>query len=174
ARWLGQEVGRLRDLDVAQSDLLRPAATAAPQEPGFRVLIDAVHDRAAAEREQLRATLLGERATAFQFDLAEYIALRGWLDPADHGQTARLAQPFAEVAAAAARKADRRAAKRARRIETLDHEARHDLRKALKALRYIIEFGAVCWPAKKLRPVLKTLKALQTLFGELNDAAMAE
>ncbi|MEL6337297.1 MAG: CYTH and CHAD domain-containing protein [Pseudomonadota bacterium] len=174
ARWLGREVGRLRDLDVAGTDLLAPAAKAIPREPGFARLAEATAARAAEERVRLRETLAGPRVTALLFDLAEYLSLRGWLDPTDHAQTARLAQPFCAVAAAAAAKADRKAAKRAKNIATLEHEARHDLRKALKALRYIIEFGAPCWPEKRTKPLLKTLRGLQTLFGELNDAAMAE
>ncbi|MEM9783080.1 MAG: CHAD domain-containing protein, partial [Pseudomonadota bacterium] len=107
-------------------------------------------------------------------DLAEYVALRGWLDPTDHTQTRRLALPFVELAEGAGRRADRRVRKRARDVETLDHDARHDLRKALKTLRYVVEFCAAAWPAKRSERFVKALKRLQTLFGDLNDAAMAE
>ncbi|MEM7500090.1 MAG: CHAD domain-containing protein [Pseudomonadota bacterium] len=178
AKWLGAETGRLRDVDVALADLVAPAAARAPEEPGFAPLAAALGERAGGERARLRATLAGARATAFLLDLAEYVALRGWLDPADHDQTARLARPFAKLAAEAMRKADAKVAKRARvgkgGIESLDIEARHELRKAVKALRYMLEFTAPVWPAKRVKVLLKPLRRLQNLFGALNDAAMAE
>ncbi|MEO1531988.1 MAG: CHAD domain-containing protein [Pseudomonadota bacterium] len=178
AKWLGGEAGRLRDLDVALADLVEPAAAKAPDEPGFVPLAAGLTARAAEERVRLRATLAGPRVTAFLFDLAEFVALRGWLDPADHDQTARLARPFAALAAEAMKAADAKAAKRAKAgkagIEALDIEARHELRKTLKALRYMLEFTAPSWPEKAVKRLLKPLKGLQTLFGSLNDAAMAE
>ncbi|MGF1551853.1 MAG: CHAD domain-containing protein [Paracoccaceae bacterium] len=174
AKWLGREVGRLRDLEVAIAEMVVPAAGAAPQEPGFAPLAEALAARAAAERERLRATLAGERATGFLFDLAAYVSLRGWLDPADHAQTGRLATPFARLAADACAEADRRAAKRGRRIEVLDAEARHDLRKRLKELRYVVEYAEPALPAKKTAKLAGRLKKLQKVFGEMNDAAAAE
>ncbi|MEO1721473.1 MAG: CYTH and CHAD domain-containing protein [Pseudomonadota bacterium] len=178
AKWLGGEAGRLRDLDVALADLVEPAAARAPEEPGFAPLAAALVARAAEERARLRATLAGARVTAFLLDLAEYVALRGWLDPSDRGQAGQLARPFTALSAKAMRAADRKAAKRARAggtgIEALDIEARHELRKSLKALRYMLEFTAASWSAKAVKKLLKPLKVLQTVFGSLNDAAMAE
>lgn len=174
ARWLAGEVSRLRDLQVAREDLVAPAAAATPGETGFEALDRALADAVVAERAALVATLAGARVTGFVLDLAEYIALRGWLDPADHAQTARLATPFASLAGTAARRAEAKAARKARGIAGLEHEARHELRKALKMLRYIVEFGAPAWPAKRTTAFVKALKGLQTLFGALNDAAMAE
>ncbi|MEM6680194.1 MAG: CYTH and CHAD domain-containing protein [Pseudomonadota bacterium] len=178
ARWLASEAGRLRDLDVALDDLVRPAAGFAPGETGFQPLAGELARRSEEERRRLRKTLTGARTTAFLFDLSEYVALRGWLDPADHGQTERLAMPFATLAAEALIRADRKARKRAAAakggIANLEIEQRHDLRKALKALRYMIEFALPLWPAKRVKPLVKALKSLQTLFGSLNDAAMAE
>ena len=50
-------------------------------------------------------------------------------------------------------------------------EQRHELRKELKKLRYAVEFFAPLYPAKRVDPFLKHLKKLQTVFGDLNDAA---
>ncbi|MEM6676578.1 MAG: CHAD domain-containing protein [Pseudomonadota bacterium] len=180
ARWLAGEAGRVRDLDVAIEDLVAPAAHAAPCEQGFAPLEAALTRRLEAERLRLRETLSGQRATAFLLDFAEYVALRGWLDPADHTQTMRLATPYRALAEAALIRGDRKAARRAGQgkgrggIEALDIEARHELRKSLKALRYTLEFALPLWSEKKSRPLVKALKTLQTLFGALNDAALAE
>ncbi|MEM9784259.1 MAG: inorganic triphosphatase, partial [Pseudomonadota bacterium] len=57
ARWLAREVGRLRDLQVAEAELVAPAAAANPAEPGFTVLTAALRERIDAERALLGATL---------------------------------------------------------------------------------------------------------------------
>ena len=68
--------------------------------------------------------------------------------------------------------------KKARRgaegLETLSIDARHELRKELKKLRYGVDFFAPLYPAETVQPFRKPLKKLQNLFGALNDAAMVE
>jgi inorganic triphosphatase YgiF len=174
ARWLGQEAGRLRDLDVALADILAPEIAAHPGEPGFPTLRAAVAARRDRVRADLRAVLDGGRVTAFQLDLARFVETRGWLDPADYGQTDRLSRPAAEMAREALDRRWKKVTKRARDIETLDIPARHELRKELKKLRYAVEFMAPLYAEKKVRAFLKRLKRLQDVFGALNDAAMAE
>jgi triphosphatase len=53
----------------------------------------------------------------------------------------------------------------------LTAEQRHALRKELKKVRYAVEFFAPLFPSKRVDPFLKRLKKLQTVFGNLNDAA---
>lgn len=174
ARWLAGEAGRLRDLEVALDDVVGREAAANPGETGFARLAADLLAAVEAERGRLRETLRSERARAFLLHLARFAECRGWLLPDDIGQTARLAEPAPALAAAALEKAWRAAAKRARGLETLDVEARHELRKALKKLRYAIEFAAPLHGPKKVSAFVKRLKALQDIFGDLNDAAMAE
>lgn len=186
ARWLGHRVGALRDLDVAIDDVVRPlispdaaegrdptaTAASAAEQPGFASLLAALEDSAARTRTALRAELAGPRVLAFAIDLTEFVAVRGWLDPSDWDQTRRLACPLPETAAGALDQRLHKAARRAGHIERLDIDQRHDLRKELKKLRYGVEFLSTLYPDKKVRPFLKRLKALQQIFGELNDAAM--
>ncbi|PWR01743.1 inorganic triphosphatase [Meridianimarinicoccus roseus] len=174
ARWLAHEAGAVRDLDVTVQDLLAPEATAHPMEPGFQRLAAHLTARADAQRLSLRGALTGARAQAFLLDLARFTEARGWLDLADFGQSAQLAQPLSAIATAALDRHWKRAAKRARGIDHLDIEARHDLRKALKGLRYAVEFLAPVLPAGATKTFTKRLRTLQDLFGELNDLAMAQ
>lgn len=174
ARWLGQEVGVQRDLDVAIVDLLEPEAAAHPGETGFPVLADILRQRGDANRTVLRRTLVGKRLHAFLFDLARFIEARGWLVASDFDQTARLARPVRALAGDAIGKRWKSARRHARDIETLDVEARHELRKELKKLRYAIEFFAPVLPQKRVAEFVSRLKSLQQVFGDLNDAAMAE
>jgi inorganic triphosphatase YgiF len=171
ARWLGQEVGSLRDLDVVANDMARREADIHPDEPGLAALADVVSRQAKERREQLRKLLAGARVQAFLIDLARFVETRGWLVPQDFGQTKRLAAPITTLARQSLDKRLKKAAALAQGLETLTVEQRHELRKELKKLRYAVEFFCSLFPTKRVDPFLKRLKKLQTLFGDLNDAA---
>ncbi|UVC18282.1 CYTH and CHAD domain-containing protein [Mesorhizobium onobrychidis] len=171
ARWLGQEVGRLRDIDVVANNIVRREAEAHADEPGLPPLADALSRQAGGLRDHLRKVLPDARVQAFLIDLARFVEARGWLVPQDFGQTERLAAPVAELASQALGKRWKKVGKRARGLETLTVEQRHELRKELKKLRYAVEFFSPLYPAKRVDPFLKRLKKLQTVFGDLNDAA---
>ncbi|GLS29264.1 Inorganic triphosphatase YgiF, contains CYTH and CHAD domains [Mesorhizobium albiziae] len=171
ARWLGQEVGSLRDLDVVANDIVQREAKIHQDETGLTALSYALSRQAKEVRERLRELLAQTRVQAFLIDLARFVETRGWLVPQDFGQTARLATPVAELAGQALSKLWKRVGKRAGGLETLDTEQRHELRKELKKLRYAVEFFAPLYPSKRVDPFLKRLKKLQTVFGDLNDAA---
>lgn len=170
ARWLGQEVGRLRDLDVLALDIVTREANAHSDEPGFAVVADSLKASAAAERMRLRETLKSERVTRFLFDLARLTEARGWLVPADFEQTQRLARPVIETAVSALAKRWRRARRCARDLDTLNPEQRHELRKELKKLRYAAEFLGSLFPEKRVETFIRRLRRLQNIFGDLNDA----
>lgn len=171
ARWLGQEVGRLRDLDVVANDIVRKEAGTHLDEPGLTALADALVHQSAELRGALRTLLAGPRVQAFLIDLAQFIETRGWLVPQDFGQTARLASPVVDLADVSLNKRWKKVRKHASGLETLNAEQRHELRKELKKLRYAVEFFASLYPAKRVDPFLKRLKKLQAVFGDLNDAA---
>ena len=105
ARWLGQEVGRLRDLDVVANDIVRREAEAHPDEPGLPALADALSRQAGELRDHLRKLLAEARVQAFLIDLARFVETRGWLVPQDFGQTERLAAPVVELAGTGAQQA---------------------------------------------------------------------
>ncbi len=166
ARWLGRAVSRKRDLDVALSDVVHPKAAAHLTFAGFPALIDGLIQAGEAERRALGATLTSSRAQGFLLDLAAFVETADW--PADPDAC------LGTVADTALGRAWRRVRKRARGIESLSVEDRHELRKAVKRLRYTAEFLRPLYRQKKVKPFVRRLKALQELFGELNDAAMIQ
>ncbi|SDZ76995.1 CYTH and CHAD domain-containing protein [Rubrimonas cliftonensis] len=171
AQALASAVGGVRDLDVLTDERIGPMAAA---DPRLAPLAEALSERRDAARVAARGTLASREASALLFDLGAFVEGRGWLRRSDFGQTAALAQPVTQLAAAALDKRWRKAAALGERIETLEGEARHDLRKALKKLRYATEFFASLYPAKRIKPFVTRLKALQDDFGALQDLAMAE
>ncbi len=174
ARWLGEEVGRLRDLDAVMADVVRPEAERFPDEEGFEPLIGALEAEADRRRQALRETLRSERVQAFVFDLVGFIETRGWLAGLDIGQSERLAMPVPEFAREALGRRWRKVKRQGRRIDALSVEERHQLRKELKKLRYLTEFFAPLCPKKRVSPFLKRFKKLQLVFGEFNDAQIAK
>ena len=61
-----------------------------------------------------------------------------------------------------------------RNFEHLSDERLHQLRIALKKLRYAGEFFAAQYPDGRPRPYIRALRRLQDDLGRLNDAAVAE
>ncbi|MEX2518974.1 MAG: CHAD domain-containing protein [Paracoccaceae bacterium] len=175
ARWLAAAaaVGELRDLEVARGDIIEPAGAAHPQEAGFRILAAALSEAEAPMRISLREMLDGKRVQAFLLHLARFTECRGWLLSDDIAQTERLARPAPKLARAALEKTWRKVEIRARGLDGLGVEERHELRKSLKKLRYAVDFLRPLYPKKKVKEYLKKLKLLQDIFGDLNDVEMA-
>jgi len=171
AQALAAAVGAVRDLDVLGDEVLAPLSEL---DPGFAPLASALAERREAVRKAARARLAHPDTSALIFDLGAFVEARGWLRPADFDQTAALAQPVIRTAAAALSRRWRKVEELGERIDQLEGDARHELRKALKKLRYTVEFFESLWPERKVRPWLKALKALQDDFGALQDVAMAQ
>lgn len=54
-------------------------------------------------------------------------------------------------------------------LAALDIETRHDFRKDMKTLRYLVEFFAPLWPDKGSADFIKRMQKLQDALGVLND-----
>lgn len=173
AREMGRVVGRLRDADVLVEEVVAGAAALGLDAAAAAALTAALEARRTGMRAEVRAALAGPDCTRFLFDLLELIEARGWLAPSDYTQSARLAAPVASVAPELLAKRHRKALKLGRRIDELDAEALHELRKELKKLRYTVETLGPIYNGKKVAAYLAALKDMQDTFGSLNDAAMA-
>ena len=170
AKWLGQEVGRLRDLDVVAKDIVGREARLNPDEPGLSALAEALAQQAAQQREHVRTLLVSPRAQSFLIALARFEETRGWLVAEDFEQTERLAMPALRLSRRSLTKCWKKVDRLAQHLEQLNAEQRHELRKELKKLRYATEFFSPIYSAKQVRKFLKSLKMLQAVFGDLNDA----
>ncbi len=80
---------------------------------------------------------------------------------------------FARKRLAAAQKSMAKRMKRAARAKRSDYASYHEVRKAGKKLRYLIEFFEPVL-AKKQRKAARPLKKLQKRFGALNDVVASE
>lgn len=163
-RWLAGALGNARDLDVLRSSL-------ALDDPRCHRLDDA---QAQAYRSA-RVDLASRRARALLIDLCEWLAsdmLAREPRDGDH-----LDMPAKEFAVAVLDRYRRKVKKRGRNLDKLSDEARHEVRKDAKKLRYGVEFFLALFPEKKrqrrARRLVKSLEALQDRLGRLNDMRIA-
>ncbi|WP_207099956.1 CHAD domain-containing protein [Paracoccus shandongensis] len=161
-RWLAGSLGDARDLDV-----LLPRAPAGPLQDRIRAGREAAYDA-------LAETLASDRARALMLDLAAWAGGGGWLsDPDTQAVRDSGAQDFAATALSRFR---RKVKKGGRDLSHLADEARHDLRKDAKKLRYAAEFFAPLFAGdrrKGRRRFGAALADFQDHLGALNDLAAA-
>lgn len=167
AGWLAGLLGPARDLDVITADTLKAAAPPPTMADDMRALGRAL---AAARRTawtEAVAAAASPRTTALLIDLAQAAWTLRATPPEEAASladfaAAQLERRFEAVLAAAGE------------IDTLDVEARHELRLALKKLRYAADFFAGLYPRKAAKKGLKVLAALQEALGGFNDAASVD
>lgn len=166
AKWLGQEIGALRDRDVTALDIVRPLQQSCPDEPSFAALSSLLAAERAKTRKHVRHVLESQRAMFFLLDLARVI------ETMPIGKAGEGDRPIGKLAKRALDSRWKSVWEHAKAIGELTGEERHALRKELKKLRYTAEFLSPLFPRKKVAPFTRQLKKLQSIFGELIDAAM--
>jgi CHAD domain-containing protein len=85
----------------------------------------------------------------------------------------RTEQSWPEFARDALARLDRKARRCADRTEWADAFERHALRIRLRRLRYVSEFASGAFRGRRAKTLIRSLKNLQDLLGELNDLEVA-
>lgn len=169
-RDLMSTLGQARDLDVLMAEIVAPVANALPEEPRLTDLASVITNRLYAAREHTR-TILGKP------DYGQLILhANGMLQ-----SSLFLAAPSTETTPMVlADFAERRLRSLLKRVAALAAAARvdyppslHELRIAIKRLRYAIEFFGAMIPGKSGGNIIKRLAGLQEELGQLNDLASA-
>ncbi len=168
-RWLQQATGDVRDLDVhvLEFDDMRALVPEAMRDdlgPLLRVL----RARRVKARRALVRALRSKRATTL---LSDWGAFLDGLEATSEDERPDAARPIGEVSGERIRKVYRRMLKMGGAIEpSSPAEAYHELRKKGKELRYLLElFGVSLYPEEVVKPMIKTLKALQDVLGRHQD-----
>ena len=174
ARMVMAELGPARDLDVFTEEMLPPVAAVRPNDPAIGALRVATAEARALAYERVRALLANPRYTTFLIELGAWIARRGWLAEADRALHEQLDAPVGPIADALVARRAKVVRKRGRGFAELKPEQRHEVRIALKKLRYMVDFTRDLYPEERIRPYLQELQRLQDAFGHLNDMAAAE
>jgi CHAD domain-containing protein len=169
-RWLGEILGTARDLDVLQSELLEPAIAALGRSPPLDLLMASLETRKAAAY-----AAVGEALTSAPYrhvlvglcELADEFGRPGANSPG-------LDQPLVGLASNALSRAHRKLLKRGSGFEILSKTERHDVRIALKRLRYTLDFFGSLFDGRSKKRFTRRVARLQDALGRMNDIEVAD
>jgi len=174
ARWLAQLLGVARDWDVfATETLSKPAGALGSEFLDFDGLRRAAEPHRLVAYAALREALASQRYNRFQLSLRYWIESRGWRNELPSGSLALLLEPAAEFAGRVLSRLHRKALQRGAHFRHLDAEGRHQLRIALKKLRYATEFFHSL-RGRSDGHYLTCLATLKDALGRDNDAATTQ
>ncbi len=175
ARWALGELGPARDLDVFLADLLAPLEADRPDDKDLAVLHKVAEEHLAEAYGRVRQLVSEPRYTRFLLQLGGWLEDRAWhcaaLTPA---QAVWLDQPLITLANKLLTRRHRKTVKKGKHFNRLSTDERHELRIAMKKLRYTTEFFSSLYPKKAVEPFVSAMRGLQDSLGHLNDVAVAE
>ena len=165
-RWFADILGEARNLDVFAETLLEPARAALPAASEFERLARAVAERRKAAQAAVTEAILSPHYTGAVLDLLRWFDARGW---EAEGETDELRQPIGVVAPVLLERRRYKAKKRAKHFAKQSAPARHQLRIALKKLRYTAEALGSLYDPPAVEIFVHRLKKLQDDLGDAND-----
>jgi inorganic triphosphatase YgiF len=177
-KWITEELGPPRDLDVLQTEVLDPLLKAMPSETDraevqkeFKLRRQQAHDAAAHSIES-------DRFVASILAIVEWIEAGSWTLSSDPLIRLRRELPIDKYAADELARRRKKIRKQGKHLRTLSTKKRHKLRISAKKLRYASEFFEDVFPGKKnkrhRKSAVEALKDLQSALGQLNDVAARE
>ncbi|HEX6831277.1 MAG TPA: CHAD domain-containing protein [Methyloceanibacter sp.] len=175
-KWITNELGPARDLDVFEADILQPMSKTRGDDAR---LAEARRAFTTARAKAYGAAAQSVRSDRFRnvlLEVAEWIEAGPWTRDPDLGK--RREEAIAEHAAELLARGRKRIREKGADLRALDVKRRHKLRIRAKNLRYAVEFFAGVFPGeengKRREAALAALKDLQDHLGALNDLAQRE
>lgn len=172
-KWLITSLSAARDWDVFLSELVEPVEAARPGDAGLAEL------RAAAEAESEKGYAQARRAIRSSRYSTLLARTRRWLGgqcwrKAGHGSQKGLDESAEKLAGRLLTKRHEAVLKLGRDFNKSSPEERHQLRIALKKLRYTAEFFRSLYRKKREKNYFHALAQLQDSLGRMNDIAVAD
>ncbi|WP_222182008.1 CYTH and CHAD domain-containing protein [Geminicoccus harenae] len=172
-RTVVKALGPARDLDVFEAELLAPVLAARAGEPSLSALHELATSARARAYDEAHAMVASRDYGRTLLRLSAWLAMRGWRVGADAAGADQLAMPATQAAAALLDKALRKVRRRGRHFAGLAPDERHEVRIALKKLRYAADAVADLFDPDRVKPYNKRLSQLQDHMGRFNDAFVA-
>jgi inorganic triphosphatase YgiF len=182
-KWLTNELGPARELDVYVAGNIRPLRRELERKPrrlsprrGLRELEKELEARRSRAFDRARKAVASERYRALVLDTLHWLESGDWATSG--GKLARARRNRSALAFAREELGPRmnKASKKAKRLADLDPRQRHKVRIAIKKLRYAGNFFESLFTrrkaAKRFRRFERRLKDLQNRLGALNDIAV--
>ena len=166
-RWIAQECGRARELDVFLADVVQPLLARLPGEKNLERFAELVEAARRDAYSTIAATLESKEYTD------TLLALEAWVE-GDRWRKADGADiPIRSFAKTVLKRLHRKLTKGVGKVEELDEEALHRLRIRAKKLRYASEFFRSLFPGGSAKAYIGLLTTIQDRLGTLNDALVA-
>ena len=171
AKWLASGLAPARNWDVFLGETLTKVAHGCGAVAGF----DLVREIAEQSRHNgyvaARAAMADRRAGRFELALGAWVEQRGWRCDVSGEHLTELTSPAIAFATRALARQHDRVLKRGRRFKRLPLEARHELRLAVKKLRYMADFFLPLFDGQDAaKRYARRLGRLQERLGRYNDA----
>ena len=173
-KWVANSLGPARDWDVFLASLLAPVMAARPEDGSLAILKQAAEAARSAGYDQVHATVASPRYTRYLLRLGAWLEGEGWRDGNASKITAWQNRPIVELADHLLSKRHKAVLKLGKGFEDLPTEQRHEVRIALKKLRYATEFFRSLYGKRRAKPYLQALAELQDTIGHLNDVSVAD
>jgi inorganic triphosphatase YgiF len=170
AKWLAASLTAARNWDVFLTETLPEVAHGCGAVAGFDLVRDIAEEARHNGYVAARAALADRRAGRFEVALGGWVEQRGWRCDVSGDQLTELAAPAIAFAARALADQHQRVLKRGRHFKRLPLEARHDLRLAVKKLRYTADFFLPLFGEDGAKRYARRLSRLQERLGRTNDA----
>ena len=175
-KWITNELGPARDLDVFEADILQPMGVTHGGDARFGETYRAFTNARAKAYGAAAASVRSDRFRTVLLDVAAWIEAGPWTR--DKSLRKRREEKIAGHAAKLLSRGRKRIRENGANLRALDVKKRHKLRIRAKNLRYAVEFFAGIFPDEKnverREAALTALKELQDQLGALNDLARRE
>ncbi len=170
-KWISDELGPARDLDVLIADVLEPHHAAHPNDPGWETIHDQIIQRRGEAYERAIVATGSTRFRLALLDLGAWIEFGDWASGGNRLSRKRIAGYAARKLSQLRRKVE----KKGKNLRQLSVSDRHRLRILAKRMRYGSEFFAATFEgrksAKRCAASLAALGKLLDSLGGLNDIA---
>lgn len=166
-RWLGNQLGPARDLDVFIDESLAIVRGRLPQR-GQEKLTELALRHRQTSYETVRAMLDNDRYAHFKVGFLQWLDETGWHQSGlKHKHRKRLALPIVPFARRLLDRVERQVLEAGSHVDRESQKEMHRLRIKCKQLRYATEFFSPLF--KGMETFIQHMKGLQDLLGNMND-----
>lgn len=172
-KWLTRILGPARNWDVLADSIVASVTSAVLPPQDRDVLTRACEEQRLRARQEAGSAIRSVRYTTALLKLLRWFTAREWRDQPISEQSALLVAPIGEVAPGLIARRYRQTCDASEDFAELDDAERHQLRIAIKKLRYTIDLLQSLFPKAGVARFAKLLKPLQDELGHANDVRVA-
>ncbi|MBZ0104849.1 MAG: CHAD domain-containing protein [Sulfuricella denitrificans] len=173
-KWLANALGPARNWDVFVTQTLPPILKQFSSDTGLKALYQEACKFQATARDEAHMALRSHRYDRMLLSLGTWLMADGWNDHVSNEQQQRLGAPVLELARHVLSGCHKTVHQHGTALLAMPAKERHEVRIAVKKLRYATEFFVSLFPCKAARSYIEALEVLQDELGVLNDAATTE